>query len=79
MTDYNDVNNYRFVPVDIEQNTSKEPMYCPFCGGESVVSMNDELFTVVCYDCGAMGPLSTDAENAVVLWNHRLTPSIRKR
>lgn len=40
---------------------------CPFCGGTTIVSMNDpENFGMRCYDCEAWGPRDED-----VSWNKR--------
>ena len=36
---------------------------CPFCGG---------IYSVVCVDCEARGPLAYRADNACVLWNRRV-------
>ena len=45
---------------------------CPFCGGEAEVEAEDGIYSVVCVDCEARGPLAYRADNACVLWNRRV-------
>lgn len=51
---------------------------CPFCGSKNVdLERDPENITepenvwrfVVCHDCGANGPSSTDVIEAIELWN----------
>jgi len=44
---------------------------CPFCGGDELEIIDPSEYAVGCEACGAMGPWSTDRDNAVELWNNR--------
>ena len=56
----------------IPDRSIDNPIYCPFCGGDPIVEINDDIYAVACPDCGALGPMSVDVANAINLWNHRL-------
>ncbi len=55
---------------------------CPFCGGEAVVEREyyvlseDELFGVVCEDCG--GWCETPQE-AIEAWNKRVSNKLKEK
>jgi Lar family restriction alleviation protein len=52
---------------------------CPFCGDPdpSIDEIDNDVWAVVCNDCGAIGPHLTDdgskvlGERAIALWNGR--------
>ena len=48
---------------------------CPFCSNKSstigVRGFGDDHLAVVCGDCGSMGPIVKDAEEALEKWNSR--------
>ena len=58
-----------------------ELMYCPFCGreGSLIVEQRDEDFFVICHNadngCLACGPVAGSEEEAIKLWNRRRTRS----
>jgi len=50
--------------------------FCPFCG-----NVDQETFTILdferveCYQCGAVGPLRDEPDEAVEAWNKRADES----
>ena len=61
--------NYTFVEMDEDD---EEPIYCPFCGPGSDVSVESykDEFQVACHDCGA-GSGYHAREEAIKSWNRR--------
>tara|TARA_R100001126_G_scaffold101046_2_gene80629 strand:+ start:665 stop:1027 length:363 start_codon:yes stop_codon:yes gene_type:complete len=61
--------NYTFVEMDEDD---EEPIYCPFCGPGSDVSVESykDEFQVACHDCGA-GSGYHAKEEAIKSWNRR--------
>jgi len=57
---------------------------CPFCGGEGRVAFDDEpcyhgssgLYFVVCKDCNARATSKNNEEEAISVWNKRVTEAV---
>lgn len=50
---------------------------CPFCGGDDVSqtgTINNNV--VICFDCGARGPVCLFKDSAVKKWNERVLPPV---
>lgn len=51
---------------------NKKPESCPFCGSEqSYMSESHSIFSRICENCGAEGPLCDSASWATRKWNRR--------
>ena len=46
---------------------------CPFCESPSVSPQAPNIYYILCYSCGAVGPDGETLEKAINLWNKRTT------
>jgi Lar family restriction alleviation protein len=52
---------------------------CPFCGGEAVLSCNDDarcISYVLCSQCNVRGPSRIEKDDAIAQWNERIGESV---
>lgn len=65
--------------MNTPKRTDRPAANCPFCGGVDTGDMCSDkdskavFHWVQCSNCEACGPTDYDADNAVKLWDRRLT------